>query len=142
VNANHDLEFPLIVSSCDKYSDLWPIFFNFLFKYWPEIAGNVYLVSNYSKYPDNRVKTIAVGEDRAWGMNMLKALSEIPYEQFIYFQDDYLLSQRVEQDRLCKTLKEFKRLEANYLSLRNFKPNGELSKYGYFEEISKESSAS
>ena len=36
----------IVVPSCDKYSDLWPYFFNNFYKYWYNCPLNIYLISN------------------------------------------------------------------------------------------------
>ena len=117
---------PLVVSSCDAYSDIWEIFFTQLFKYWPEIEGHVYLLSNHKKYEDPRVHSICTGQDLAWGSNMLAALPKIPADYLIYFQDDYLLDRKVDVDYLCIWIERFISTKGNYLSLRHAKiqPSG------------------
>jgi hypothetical protein len=82
---------PIVVSSCDAYSDLWPVFFHCLFRHWPE-AGPVYLISGTKRYADPRVETVALGHDRHWATNTLEALERIPGETCLYLQDDYLLT--------------------------------------------------
>ena len=114
---------PLVVSSCDAYSDIWEIFFTQLFKYWPEIEGHVYLLSNHKKYEDPRVHSICTGQDLDWGSNMLVALPQIPADYLIYFQDDYLLDRKVDVDFLCSWIEKFINGEGNYLSLRHTKIN-------------------
>ena len=114
---------PLVVSSCDAYSDIWEIFFTQLFKYWPEIEGHVFLLSNHKKYEDPRVHSICTGQDLDWGSNMLLALPQIPADYLIYFQDDYLLDRKVDVDFLCSWIEKFINGEGNYLSLRHTKIN-------------------
>ena len=54
---------PLVVSSCDAYSDVWPVFFEFLDKYWPEVKGDVYLLSNQKAYKAAGIHSICTGKD-------------------------------------------------------------------------------
>jgi hypothetical protein len=89
------MSFPIVVSSCDAYADLWPPFFHFLFRYWPE-APQVYLISNQKRFADPRVQTIALGHDHHWASNTLEALAQIPGETLLYLQDDYFLHARAD----------------------------------------------
>jgi len=84
--------FPVVVSSCDAYADLWPAFFHFLFRYWPDVPQPVYLISNQKRYDDPRVVTLALGHDHHWASNTLEALARVPGDSLLYLQDDYLLS--------------------------------------------------
>ena len=33
----------VFVSSSDNYSDIWDLFFDLFYKYWPEYKGKIYL---------------------------------------------------------------------------------------------------
>ena len=79
----------VVISSCDAYSDLWPCFFHFFFKYWPAAPTPVYLIANERCYSDPRVKTIQVGPDQQWGSNTRKAISGIDAELVMLLLDDF-----------------------------------------------------
>ena len=84
--------FSVVVSSCDGYADLWPFFFHFLFRHWPEIPQPVYLISDKRRYDDPRVVTLALGHDHHWASNTREAFAQIPGETLLYLQDDYFLT--------------------------------------------------
>ena len=130
---------PLVVSSCDAYSDIWGIFFTQLFKYWPEIEGHVYLLSNHKKYNDPRVHSICTGKDLDWGSNMLVALPQIPADYLIYFQDDYLLDRKVDVNYLSTWIERYINTRGKYFSLKNIKINPSNFGGGELKPISKES---
>jgi len=88
-------EIAVLILSCDKYHDLWRPFFTLFFRYWPDCPYPVYLVSNYHRYPDARVKAIAVGEDRDWSSSLAIALKQIPERYVILLLEDYLLTRPV-----------------------------------------------
>ena len=60
----------LLVISCDKYADLWPIYFGSLFKYWPNCPFKIYLGSNFKIYDHKDVTMINVGEDYDYSSNL------------------------------------------------------------------------
>ena len=79
----------VVISSCDAYSDLWPSFFHFFFKYWPSALTPVYLIANERSYRDPRVKTIQIGPDQQWGSNTRAAISMIDAEFVMLLLDDF-----------------------------------------------------
>jgi hypothetical protein len=92
----------VIVSSFDSYQDLWEPFFTLFFRYWPDCPFPVYLIANRQRYPDRRVTTLLLGEDRNWATNMRAALAMIPQPYLIYMQEDYLLERPVDTGRILR----------------------------------------
>lgn len=107
----------LLVSSCDAYSDAWSPFFELLKRYWPDCPFPVYLISNNQQADVSGVTTIALGRDLKWAGNMLAALSQLPHEQFLYFQEDYFLQSRVDNNRLGAIQQFAKDAGAGYIRL-------------------------
>src|SRR3989338_3266453 len=68
----------VLVVSCDKYQDIWKPFFTLFFRYWHDCPYPIYLGSNQRIYADQRVKTIAVGDDKDWSSGFRKMLEQIP----------------------------------------------------------------
>jgi hypothetical protein len=101
----------VLVSSCDAYEDVWHPFFTLFFRYWPDCLFPVYLIANHMSYPDDRVTTILVGEDRGWATNIRQALSRLPCPYVIYMQEDYLLTKPVDTKQILNLL--------SYMQLRN-----------------------
>jgi hypothetical protein len=95
----------IIISSCDNYRDAWAPFFTLFFRYWPNCPFQVYLISNTLKYPDERVKTIDILPDQKWSGNMITALNKIPEKYIIYFQEDYFLRAKVDNEKIFLALK-------------------------------------
>ena len=81
----------IVVSSCDKFQDVWSPFFTLFFRYWPDCPFPIFLIANQQSYPDDRVKTILVGEDRGWATNLRMALDQVPTPYVLYLQEDYFL---------------------------------------------------
>lgn len=119
-----DSAFTLLVPSCDAYSDTWPYFFHFLFKYWPDVPTPVVLTANYLSYDDPRVQTIKVGEDRQWGDNLLAALPQVPGDVLLMMLDDFFLNQRVDQAAVRDAVARFRALSGRYLGIDRFNKQG------------------
>lgn len=90
----------LLVVSCDKYSDVWPLFFDTFKKYWPDCPFEIYLGSNFLESNASNVKTIKVGEDLSYSENLLEMLKEIDAEYILMWVDDLMLSSKVKSREL------------------------------------------
>ena len=85
----------LLVTSCDRYSSLWPGFFKQLFLHIPELRNNtlpIILIGNKKSFPDNRVTTVLTGNDISWSDNMLKVLEKVKTDYIFLLLDDYYLT--------------------------------------------------
>jgi len=107
----------ILVSSCDVFDDLWHPFFTLFFRYWPDCPFPIYLISNYKKYNDPRVKTISVGEDRGWATNMKTALKQIPTPYVLAMFEDFFLEQCVDTKHINSLLEYASESKAAYIRL-------------------------
>jgi hypothetical protein len=112
----------LVVPSCDAYCDIWPFFFHFLFKYWPDVPTPVYLISNHLSYDDPRVTTVKVGEDKHWTDGMAIGLRQIPAEYVIHLLDDFLLTKPLPLDEIFAVYAELKKRNGNWVNLKPMGP--------------------
>jgi hypothetical protein len=119
-----DSAFTLLVPSCDAYSDTWPYFFHFLFKYWPEVPTPVVLTTNHLSFDDPRVRTIKVGEDRQWGDNLLNALPQVPGDVLMLLLDDFFLNDHVNDAAVRDAVVRFRELNGRYLGVDRFSKQG------------------
>ena len=92
--------FAVLVLSCDKYSDVWPAFFECFRKYFR--AGNwpVYLGSNTKKGHDPEVITILSGGDPDWSTSYKRILQQIPQKKLFVILEDLFLSSKVDEHML------------------------------------------
>lgn len=95
---NKDLA--VLISSCDKYSDLWDPFFGMFFKYWSNCPYEIYLVSENNKFNDYRVKTINPKVDQTWSERLLFALDNINQKYVLLMLEDYIILKSVDNDRI------------------------------------------
>ena len=121
----------ILVISCDKYSDLWPIFFGSLFKYWPNCSLKIYLGSNYKKFHHNNVTMINIGDDSDYSSNLLAMVKEIEEDYVITTVEDVFFSAPVDEEHLFLHFQEFFDNNATYLKLLPSYP------CGYDRDVSK-----
>ena len=66
------------------YADLWPIFFELLFRFWPDLPYPLHLVSNHRTFSDSRVTPVRVGDDRSWSDALARLLAISPAATCFY----------------------------------------------------------
>jgi hypothetical protein len=107
----------ILVASCDRYSDLWPIFFRLFRRFWPDCPFPVYLLSNNLEAQFPGVVNVRVGDDISWSDNLLAALPGVNADYIFLFIDDLLICERVNTAAVCDVLKDFVRQNGNYIRL-------------------------
>lgn len=99
----------IIVSSCDKYSDLWPSFFACLFRAWPWLENPkstvpIVLIAGRKDFAHKRVITHKIGRDKGWSANLLEVLSQIKTPYVLYLQEDYFFCKPIQEGRLKQVI--------------------------------------
>lgn len=92
----------IVVSSCDKYSHVWPIFKYSFEKYWFNCKYPIYFITNEKDAPIGI--TIKTGKDKGWSNQMIKALGKIDSEIIIFLLEDYWFTEAVNNEGLEKLL--------------------------------------
>jgi hypothetical protein len=108
----------VVVTSCDKYSDLWQPLFKAFFAHWPDCPYPIYLIANFKQFPDHRVCTLLVGEDEDWSTTVEKAVQQLKHTHILFWMDDAFLSRRVNNDKVEQLFSHLRRVDGNYLRLR------------------------
>lgn len=98
MKMSNNEELAILVISCDKYADLWGIFFELFNKFWPDCKYPLYLGSNAIRCDVEAVRTICVGEDKSWADNVQNMLTEISEAYVLVFLEDFFLEQVVESE--------------------------------------------
>lgn len=108
----------IVVSSCDLYCDMWPLYFHFLDKYWKDAPTPIYLISNHLTYDDPRVVTVKVGDDQSWTDGIARALPKIPSKYVLFMLDDFMLTESPDLERLARVAKDLALHNGDWVSLR------------------------
>lgn len=93
----------ILVQSCDKNEDLWPVFFGVFYRQWPDCPYEVILNTETKKYvqSDRPIKTVNVGEDDSatveipWSDRYLRVLEQIRTKYVLVFLDDFFPRERI-----------------------------------------------
>lgn len=93
-------ELAILVVSCDKYSDLWPIFFELKRRKWPDCKYKIYLGTNNLKTQIDGVKNICIGDDVSWAENVKKMLFNICEEYVLMLLEDFFIDRRIESTNI------------------------------------------
>lgn len=115
-------ELSIAVMSCDAYGDLWPHFFHFFEKYWPDCPFRVFLCTNHKNFEHGSVRVIRVGDDLSWGHTIKQFMLQVPTPFVLIFQEDFFLTRRVRTEEVLDYFRILKELHGIYLRLRADSP--------------------
>jgi len=107
----------VVISSCDRYRDVWKPFFTLFFRYWPNCPFPIYLVANHLHYDDPKVITVNVGQDYDWSSSFREGLQGVPYSYVILLLEDFLLVGPVDNARVLEYVECMKAKQAACLQL-------------------------
>lgn len=112
----------IIVSSYDKFSNIWPIFFDKLFKCWPSLNSYnknipIILVSNTKIFNDPRVITVTSPSEYGWSGNMNEALSQIKTKYVLYLQDDYFVRDKILEKEIAAVVDAMNENNLDYVEI-------------------------
>lgn len=96
---------PLIVSSCDKCSDLWQPFFWLLKKHWTGFDRKVYLCTDSKTFGYEGVDIecpLSMPKGSTWSENLMSLLSCVDAEYVLFMLDDFWLKRTVDLERLAR----------------------------------------
>lgn len=126
----------IVVASCDKYSDMWPVFFGQFFTHWPDCPYPIYLVANNKHFDEQRVTTLLAGEDVDWSTTILRCLEKIGHTHCLLLIDDAFLCEPVNTSEIKRLFNFVTDNQANFLRLRpNPKPSKTLNpEFGILDE--------
>ena len=85
----------ILVLSCDKYADLWDVFFDCFNKFWPDCPYKIYLGTNELGYSKGNIINIKSGEDKDWSSSARKIVSQIPENYIWIMLEDILIASKI-----------------------------------------------
>lgn len=115
----------ILVVSCDKYADLWPIFLKLYEKNWRDCPWPLYIGSNYTKSNSN-YETILIGEDASWCDNVRKMLDSIDSKYVLMLLEDFFIDRKVNTKVLNDCFQWMKKNDYSCLRLKPSPPPSEL----------------
>lgn len=115
-------DYPVIIMSCDGYSDIWEPMTRSLEKFWPDCPFPIYLCSETKSFDHYKIENIRVGRKMGWSEMLIHVLNELHSENVIYLQEDYILKGATNNEDLNRLLEFFERINAAYLRLVPYPP--------------------
>ncbi len=109
----------IFISSADSYSDLWPIFFDMFYKYWPNFRGEIFLnteMKNYKHHSLN-VTCTQVGKQDHFGSTFRAGLDQIKSDSVLLIMIDYIFMGKVDVEKIEEYYSFFKSNELDSLCL-------------------------
>ncbi|HEX3505307.1 MAG TPA: hypothetical protein VHU22_18115 [Xanthobacteraceae bacterium] len=85
-----------VVVSHDGCADIWPGCFGLITQFWPDLPYPLYLISNHLTFPDERINTLCVGDDRSWSDTLARGLERISSRYVLLVLDDFFLTAPVD----------------------------------------------
>ena len=113
---------PLLVISCDKYSDLWGPFFQVFRIRWPDCPFDLYLGTNHLTCEVQGVTTINIGDDHSWAAGVIAMLKKLPVTHVILFLEDFFLTEPVDTDAVLRLVYISQRHSVDCLRLSPLPP--------------------
>lgn len=116
----------IIIYSCEKNSDMWKYFSILFRKYWSNCPYQVILVTDKFKYhqpgiyteiPEKYVFDKVVVDDSNWAHMMKSAIKAADTPFVSLWMDDYLLCDRIENDKIEELIQKAKEYHVGNLRL-------------------------
>ena len=110
----------VLISSCDKFSDLWDENIKAYRKYWKENPCDTYLVTDKaSTWNKPGIRLIAAEGQNDFPLRIKYALESITTPYVLVTLDDYFLIEPVENEKISYLLERMEKENIHYLSLYN-----------------------
>lgn len=107
----------IIVVSCSKYADIWPIFISQFVENWANCRFKKYLISDMpvSKFSNPCITNLFVKYDMGWSENIKATLGAVTEEYVLYIAEDYLLNSKVDNELVNNIICNAIHDDANYV---------------------------
>lgn len=110
--------FSIIISTCDKFSDLWDANIQLLNENWSDRNVDTFLVTDK---PTNRtfknVTVVAAGEDTEITERLRAVMPFIKTEYILFTLDDYFLTEKILTSAIVEDLEDMKAYNIDYIRL-------------------------
>ena len=110
-------ELSIYVSSSDKFEWLWPAFFYYFDRFWPDCPYTRYLGTESRDSYGKDFITLKSGNAKTWGEVTTLNLLQIRSKYIIFLLDDYLLQRMVDTTVVQKVLQNTEKIGAKYVKL-------------------------
>ena len=129
-------EISVLISSCDRYEDVWVPYFFFFKKNW-DCPYRIYLNTETKKCTEEGVITLNHKADASWSKRLKSALKKIDSEYIIFLLEDFFFLDRVNQEAIDTALETMKKDRT--VSVIDFDPRRKIGssqpdRHGYIKK--------
>ena len=111
-------KFTIIISTCDKFSDLWDANILLLNQNWPDRQSETFLVTDKPtdrKFPG--VTVVAAGDNTEITERLKFVMPLIKTEYILFTLDDYFLTKRISTEAIIKDVDDMAKHSIDYMRL-------------------------
>lgn len=112
----------VLICTCDKNADIWPYFFHFFKKHYPDCPYPIYLNTETEKYEDPDLKITSLqahkpGDPAGWSRRLRDYLNAMDSEYVIILLEDFFFMADVRTDELerCMMRMDQDKMIANFI---------------------------
>lgn len=109
--TNYSSDVTFLINSCDKFDDVWPIYFKALKAQFPESTNFPFVLNTESKTFsfenfDINCYQFYKGNEKldSWSMRLYKTLDAINTEFIVFSLEDYFIEERVDFNKFLKAI--------------------------------------
>lgn len=111
-------KFSIIISTCDKFSDLWDANIQLLNENWADRNVDTFLVTDKSTDRTfKNVTVVAAGEETEITERLRTVMPLIKTEYVLFTLDDYFLTEKISTQAILKDIEDMEKQEIDYLRL-------------------------
>ena len=114
---DHKSDITILVSSCDKYSDLWSPLFKLYHHYWPNCKYDILLITEVLDANIPNVRSLQLGPGKDWSSLVLLALEQVKTDIVLFTLEDFFLRAPVDSNRIADLAELFRSQSLNMLRL-------------------------
>lgn len=108
----------LLISSCDKYSDLWDLQVYHLNKNWPDRNMRTVIITDCnSKKKYDGIQVFSAGNELEMPQRLKRILDSVATEYVFVSLDDYFLTKKVDNQRIEYILDTMDKYKLDYVRL-------------------------
>ena len=106
----------VLIVSCDRYKDMWPLCTSMIRRFWPDCPHSIYLMSNKPAQIAG-FHNLAIGPDFGWSANLRVALERLPQDYVLLFLEDLILERAVDTAKVGVLFDWFRQAKGNCLRM-------------------------
>jgi hypothetical protein len=113
------IKYTVYIDSIDSYSDIWPIYFDMFYKYWPEFEGTIFLNTETKTYQHDKFNIVCtkIGKFKDYGKRFRAGLDLIESDWVMYFPVDCIFMGEVDRKKLDRYFRFFYENQLDSFSL-------------------------